>query len=178
MGNHWTAGRDKLIAFSHAVDRTWIPSAEALVFLRGVQRGYRRVGLAGAPDAEKALAMVCLWKACCFPEQLLLVAAGSARAGQAWVRYLKHLTTESRLTALQGQLLFDEDSQWVRSGDRTSLCVLKAGQSLPTSVDLEDRSIVLFLPDFSRISTPRVNTFAQMLVEPDDQWLVVERAMR
>lgn len=178
MGNHWTAARDKLIGLSRAIDRNWAPSVEALVFLSAVQRGYRRVGLAGAPDAEKALAMACLWKACCFPEQLLLVAAGSARAGQAWVRYLKQLTLGSKLTALQEQLHFDEDGMWVRSGDRTSLCVLKAGQSLPTTVDLEDRSIALVLPDFSRISTPRVNTFAQMLVEPDDQWLVVERVMR
>lgn len=180
--NHLSAGRPSrwdeyaqdILAFAPLVDRHFVPSEKSRVFLRAVQRGYARVGLTGAPDAWRALALACLWQACCHHDRIQLIAAGSEKSGQAWLRFLRELVGQA-VPMVQDELSFDDglthvmayDTKWPAMfvlSPRQASAVLAADLARPTTV---------VMPDLGRVATKLFRPLGKFVSRPGDQWLVV-----
>jgi hypothetical protein len=153
----------------------WTPSEPARVFLRAVERGYARVGCAGAEDGWRAMAAACLWNACCHPERLQLVMAGTTKSGQNWVRYLKQIVSDSSELLLRTLLFTEDDSSiLVIRNDEPVLAILTPGLLLQTGPRLPGaRPTVLVMPDLDRVPSKWFPALKCFVEGPDDRWLTV-----
>jgi hypothetical protein len=171
---------DDILGFCEVVGaQPWTPSKRSREFLLAVQRGYQRVGLAGAADAWRALATANLWLACCRPDHLQLVMAGTTKSGHNWVRYLKHLAAESADDVRLNLLFTDgDDLVLVRRSDDPVLSVLTPGQLIAAPHIQHGRPTVLVLPDIDRVLTKWLPSLKCFIDSPQDQWLTVAPARR
>jgi|SRR5882672_562865 len=171
----WDDYVNDILAFTSALGtEQWTPSRGAREFLLAAQRGYRRVGLAGVEDGWRAMAAVCLWRACCAPENLQLVMAGTMKSGHAWIRYLKQIAAEST-DMIRKHLLFTEDESMILvvGSDDPVVSVLSPGHLIGAARVTHGRPTTLVMPDLDRVPTkwfPVLNRFTD---GPLDQWLVV-----
>jgi hypothetical protein len=169
----WSDYETDIIAFSQLIGGTpWQISPPSHTFLRSVQRGYARISLTGATDCWRAVAAACLWNACCHPERLQLLMAGSASAGQAWIRFLRNICGEST-RMLREHLLFTEDENMVMvpASDDPVLFVLTPGHLLGASKVRRGRTTVLVMPDIDRVATESYPALKSFVTEPGDQWI-------
>lgn len=166
-------GRD-ILKFCGAIDATWSPSYEALCFLLEVQRGYRRVGLSRAPDAWKAAGVACLWRACCYPDHIQFVMAGTATSGQSWVRFLKNMAAGSS-DRIREHLLFTQDDNaiLVDQSDEPVLSVLSPSLLVGGAKIQGGRPTVLVMPDLDRVPSKWIPFLSGLVDESEDQWLCV-----
>lgn len=154
--------------------REWTPSPKALAFLRGVQRNYRRVGLADAPDGYRALAAACIWRACCCPGHIQFVAAGSTKNGKSWVRFLKTVASES-VDMIREKLLFADDDSSIMTpySDEPVLAVLGPEHLIGFSKIRNGRPTVLAVPNVDWVPLEQMGPLASFVSGQDDQWLVL-----
>lgn len=171
----WDDYRNDILAFSRSLSRLWTPSKKAKVFLLAAQRGYARVGLTDVPDTWRAMAAVCLWNACCHPDKLQLVMAGTTKSGHAWVRFLKSIATDAP-DRIRQQLLFAEDDSMIVAADRRDsdapvLSVLSPDHLLRAVKLPGVRPVVLVLPDMDRVPAKWMPALQSYVQGPKDQWL-------
>jgi len=165
--------REDILAFCHLLGNTpWQISPQARTFLEAVQRGYPRVGLTGAPDCWRAVAGVCLWNACCHPERLQMVMAGSGKSGAMWISFLKQISGDST-RMIREHLLFTEDLSMVMVplNDEPVIFVLQPGHLVGASKILGGRPTVLVMPDLERVETGSLDALKSFITEPGDQWI-------
>ena len=176
----WRDYRQDILLFAELLhDPHWIPSKHSRQFLLDVQRGYHRVGLSGAKDAWMALACACLWRACCFPDQIQFVMAGTTKSGQSWIRFLKSVASECA-DSVREHLLFseDEDSVIVRGAQTPSIAILSPGHLAGVSTIVNARPTSLVLPDFDRVPAAWFPKLKHLIGTAKDQWLVVAPVRR
>ena len=169
----WDAFRDDIIAFCQLIGNTpWHISQQSYTFLKAVQRGYARASLTGAPDHYRAMAAVSLWNACCHPERLQLLMAGSEKFGKSWVQYLKTLCGDST-RQLRENVLFTEDDcmMMVPTSDEPVLFVLSPGHLVGVSQITGGRPTVLIMPDLNRVATETLPMLQSFVKESGDQWI-------
>jgi hypothetical protein len=176
----WDDYRQDILAFCGELGRQpWVPSKPAREFLLAVQRGYHRVGLAGAPDGWRAIAAACLWHACVHPDAIQFVMAGTMKSGHAWVRYLKQTAAESH-DMIREHLLFTEDDSaiLVRNADSAVLAVLSPGHLVGASKIQHGRPTILVMPDLDRVPTKWLPVLQSFVHGQHDQWLTVAPVSR
>lgn len=176
----WRDYEDGILRFAGELGRQpWTPSRRAREFLLSVQRGYHRVGLAGACDAWRAMACANLWLACVHPDRLQLVTAGSEKSGRSWVRYLKLVAAESHDT-IREHLLFSEDDGMllVRDSDEPVLAILGPGHVINATKLQNSRPTVLVMPDLERVPTTWFPQLRSFIPSAQDQWLTVAPVRR
>ncbi len=176
----WDDYREDILGFCDFLQEPcWIPSKKSRVFLEAVQRGYQRVGLSDAPDAWMALGAACLWRACCYPDQIQFVMAGTTKSGHAWIRFLKSIAAESA-TIVREHLLFAEDdcSVIVKHAQNPSISVLNPGHLVGVATIVNARPTTLVMPDLDRVPTKWLPALKRLVATEKDQWLTVTPVRR
>ncbi len=176
----WSDYRQDILLFCEMLhDPQWVPTSEAREFLLAVQRGYHRVGLSGARDAWMAVGAACLWRACCFPDQIQFIMAGTTKSGYAWIRFLKSIASTSSDVVRQ-HLLFTKDdcSVLVRHADSPAITVLSPGHLVGMATIINSRPTTLVMPDVDRVPTKWLPGLKRLVATEKDQWLVVAPAGR
>lgn len=176
----WRDYRQDILLFCELLhDPHWVPSKRSREFLLGVQRGYQRVGLSDARDGWMALGAACLWRACCSPDHIQFVMAGTSKSGQAWIRFLKQIASESA-DRLREHLLFSEDdcSVHLREAQSPAITILSPGHLVGISTIVNARPTTLVVPDLDRVRTEWFPALKHLLGSDKDQWLTVAPVRR
>lgn len=176
----WTDYQQDILAFCELLHTPpWTPSQEATTFLLAVQRGYRRVGLTGARDGWMAMAAACLWRACCYPDHIQFVMAGPLASSQAWIRFLKTISSGSH-ASLREHLLFTQDGTSILCGtyDDPAISVLDPSHLSGITSIHNSRPTVLVMSDLEKVPTSWFPALAHLIEGEKDQWLMMSPVRR